>query len=96
VNERKRYSENAPGPFYVEADLCIQCGNAPAMAPNLIEMNEDHCYFKEQPSNKVELESAIAAVNQCCCGAYRYCGDDPAVIAQLSEDDSDKPNDPSA
>ena len=66
------------------------------MAPNLIEMNEDHCYFKKQPSNEVELKSAIAAVNHCCCGAYRYCGDDPGVIAQLGEFDSDKQNGPSA
>jgi hypothetical protein len=96
VTERKRYPENAPGHFYVEADLCIQCGNAPAQAPNLIEMNENHCYFKKQPSNEHELKNAIVAVNWCCCGAYRYSGDDPGVIAQLSEDDWDKFDGPSA
>lgn len=91
VSERKRYPENAPGHFYVETDLCIQCGNAPAAAPGLVEMNEDHCYFKTQPSTETELKHAIEAVNGCCCGAYRYGGDHPDVIARLSEDACDKP-----
>jgi 4Fe-4S single cluster domain of Ferredoxin I len=81
--ERERYPENAPGPFYVEADLCILCGIPAAVAPDLVGMNEKHCYFKKQPSTEAELEHAVEAVNSCCCGAYRYSGEDRDVIARL-------------
>jgi|HubBroStandDraft_6_1064221.scaffolds.fasta_scaffold1706374_1 ferredoxin len=92
MSERERYHENAPGHFYVEADLCIQCGNGPAAAPSLVKMNDNHCYFEKQPSTENEVNQAIEAVNACCCGAYRYDGDRPDVIARLSEDDCDKPH----
>jgi hypothetical protein len=91
MGERKRYPENAPGHFYVEADLCILCGTPAAVSPDLVEMNEKHCYFKKQPSTEAELAHAIRAVNSCCCGAYRYGGDDQHVIARLSPDACDKP-----
>ncbi len=80
---RKRYPENAPGPFYVEEDLCILCGAPAAVSPNLVDMNEDHCYFKKQPQSPEELEQAIKAVDMCCCGAYRYAGNDSDVISRL-------------
>jgi hypothetical protein len=83
MQEAKRYPENAPGPFYVEADLCIQCGAPEAIAPNLIGSNTRHCFFKKQPESFQELEIAILAVNVCCCGAYRYSGNDPKVISRL-------------
>jgi hypothetical protein len=91
MSERQRYPENAPGHFYVEADLCILCGTPAAAAPDLVQTNEQHCYFKKQPSTEAELENAIAAVNACCCGAYRYSGDDLDVIARLNGDACDKP-----
>jgi hypothetical protein len=81
--EQKRYPENAPGSFYVEDDLCIVCRAPEHIAPNLVSGNEHHCYFKKQPKNPEELEQAIRAVEACCCGAYRYAGDDPEVIARL-------------
>jgi hypothetical protein len=83
MKEKPRYPENAPGPFYVESDLCITCGGPAAVAPGLVELNERRCYFKKQPSNAAELAQAIGAVNNSCCGAYRYGGDDPKVIVQL-------------
>jgi ferredoxin len=89
MREQKRYPENAPGDFYVEADLCILCGAPAAVSPDLVEMNEQHCYFKKQPTNRVELERAIEAVNSCCCVAYRYCGDDRDVIARLGAEACD-------
>ena len=88
--ERKRYPENAPGPFYVEEDLCILCGTPAAVASSLVAINERHCYFKKQPSTETDLEQAIEAVNSCCCGAYRYDGDNPNVIARLKSADCDK------
>lgn len=90
MSERQRYPENAPGHFYVEADLCILCGTPAVTAPNLVQMTENHCYFKKQPSTETELEHAVEAVNACCCGAYRYGGDDLDVIARLNADACDK------
>jgi hypothetical protein len=46
-------------------------------------MNKRHCFFKKQPESPEELEKAIQAVNVCCCGAYRYSGNDPNVISRL-------------
>jgi hypothetical protein len=82
--EQKRYPENVPGPFYVEDDLCILCAAPQAVAPDLIGMTQEHCFFKKQPKSRAELERAIQAVDACCCGAYRYAGDDPRVIARLN------------
>jgi hypothetical protein len=78
----KRYPENAPGPFYVEADLCIRCRAPEGVSPNLVGGNDHHCYFKKQPGTPEELEEAIRAVDSCCCGAYRYAGADPNVMAR--------------
>jgi hypothetical protein len=91
MSERERYAENAPGDFYVEADLCILCGTPAAVAQDLVEMNGKHCYFKKQPSTPTELGHAIEAVKSCCCGAYRYGGKDRAVIALLGTDTCDNP-----
>ena len=85
------YPENAPGPFYVERDLCIICRTPESEAPDLIGFGEDpsgthrgsHCYFKKQPETPEELDRAIAAMRLACCGAYRYGGGDPAVIRRL-------------
>ena len=72
------YPENAPGPFYVEKDLCLICGTPESEAPDLIGFHEDpsgihresHCYFKKQPETPEELDRAIAAMRLACCGAY--------------------------
>jgi hypothetical protein len=81
--EQKRYPENVPGPFYVEDDLCIICRAPEAISPNLVGGNEKHCYFKTQPRTPEEFEQAIRAVESCCCGAYRYAGNDLNVMARL-------------
>jgi len=92
MGETKRYPENAPGDFYVEADLCILCGIPAAVFPDLVEMNKRHCYFKKQPSSKAEVEHAIEAVNSCGCGAYRYGGHDRDVMVRLDAQACDKPD----
>jgi hypothetical protein len=83
-----RHPENAPGPFYVENPLCIICGVPQHEAPDLIGFSEDpsgrsHCFFWRQPETDEEVERAISAVAICCCGAYRYGGDNPGIIRQL-------------
>jgi ferredoxin len=90
VSEPKRYPENAAGPFYVEADLCIACRSPEAVAPNLVAANQHHCYFKKQPQTAEEMEQAIRAVEHCCCGAYRYAGHDPNVMTRLGSDACDR------
>ena len=81
--DRKPYPENAPGPFYVEDDYCIRCGNPEAVPPRVVGSTDQHCFFKKQPQSAAELEEAIKAVNHCCCGAYRYAGSDLKVISRL-------------
>jgi hypothetical protein len=77
---------NAPGDFYVEHQMCIACQAPEHEAPELISHDEsNHCYFRRQPSTADELAHAIWAVAVGCCGAVRYGGRDPAVIARLTE-----------
>ena len=87
----KAYSENAPGDFYVECDLCITCRNPEHAAPTLIGFSEadsgisDHCFFKKQPETPMEIELAIKAVGANCCGSYRYGGSNTEIKARLRE-----------
>lgn len=72
----------------MERDECISCGYPKTLAPDLIHFDEnsltvDHCYFKKQPETPDEVERAIKAVLGCCCGSYRYAGDDPEIKKKL-------------
>jgi hypothetical protein len=75
----------------VENPLCIICGVPEHEAPDLIGFHEDpsgthsssHCFFRRQPETDEEVELAISAVAICCCGAYRYGGEDPGIIRRL-------------
>ena len=83
---RKRHRLNVVGAFYVEDGGCIACGAPEAEAPELMGWTDDpghHCYFKKQPANAEEVDHAIRALEVSCCGALRYGGDDPAIIARL-------------
>lgn len=76
----KPHPQNAPGPFLVEAGMCMTCGMPEMVAPDLIAGTYDgHCYFKKQPTTPEQLERAIEAVRVSCCGAVMYVGDDPVV-----------------
>jgi hypothetical protein len=91
--KRDRYDENAPGPFYVEKDMCIICMAPEAAAPELMGFFEDtsgshrrsHCYFQRQPSTAEEVDHALEAIRVACCGALRYAGEDPLILARLRE-----------
>ena len=86
-----RYPENAPGPFYVERDLCLICKAPEHEAPDLmgffdgdqIGVAGSHCYFKKQPETTEETERAISAMQVACCGALRYDGEDQEMIKRL-------------
>jgi hypothetical protein len=86
---RNPHPLNAPGPFYVEHHLCINCMLPVAQAPDLMAFHdgdgEHHCYFKRQPRTSEETEQAIAAIGVNCCGAIRYAGCDPSILRKLAD-----------
>lgn len=80
---------NIQGDFYVENGECIACTLPVTESPELIGADESagigyHCYFKKQPENNVEVESAINAMEVSCCEAHRYCGKDQKIIKQIT------------
>jgi hypothetical protein len=88
MSTRKAFHRNAPGDFYVEDQCCIVCRAPEQQAPELMSHDSgkyEHCYFKRQPQTPEETEHAIMAVRVGCCGAVRYGGSDPAIIARLSK-----------
>jgi hypothetical protein len=87
----KMHPLNAPGDFYVEDQHCIACQAPEHEAADLMAHDEtDHCYFKRQPATSEELARAIRAVAVGCCGAVRYGGREPRVIAWLKSLRGDK------
>lgn len=82
-----RFPKNAPGPFYVEDDVCLACEAPHAEAPDLMAHDDGkggyHCYFKKQPSTAEEVERAVWACSVSCIGAVRYAGDDPVILEQF-------------
>jgi ferredoxin len=84
--DHARHPKNAPGPFYVADEMCITCGMPELEAPDLITgTDEGHCYFATQPTTPEELEQAIRAVGNSCCGAVTYDGDDPVVLKRIAD-----------
>jgi hypothetical protein len=70
------YPENAPGPFYIEKDMCLSCCVPETEAPDPLGYCADaehpsvgHCYFKKQPETEDEDDRAIAAMRLSCVGA---------------------------
>jgi hypothetical protein len=80
-----RHPQNSAGPFYVENGQCISCGAPESEADGLIEHDANgHCFFARQPSTENETNAAIRGVWATCCGAVRYGGDDPQILARLA------------
>jgi hypothetical protein len=82
----QRVPENAPGDFYVEANMCTRCCLAHIEAPGL--MNDPNaefreCFFRRQPQTEAEVEQAINAVWVSEMGALRYGGTDQSIIRRL-------------
>jgi hypothetical protein len=83
-----RYPENSRGDFYVENEVCINCGAPEAVAPDLIEHSKieyGHCYFKKQPETNDEIERAINAIAVSCISGLRYGGKDEKILRRLYE-----------
>src|SRR5258706_11478969 len=92
----EREPENAPGPFYVQKDMCITCSLPVEIAPETIKYLEtpcescpegcpDHCYVSRQPETAEEVDRMIEVVAGSCIAAHRYCGTDPAILHRLVE-----------
>jgi hypothetical protein len=93
MDQRKAFHLNAPGDFYVEDQMCISCTAPEHEAPDLMAHDTGkhyHCYFKRQPQTPDETERAVRAVIVGCCGAVRYRGTDPRIIAVLGKDACDR------
>ena len=83
-----RVPENAPGDFYVEANLCLRCCLPHGEAPDLMndsELDFEECYFRRQPHTAVEVEQAINAILVSEIDALHYGGTDPVIIRRLYE-----------
>lgn len=83
-----RHPLNAPGPFYVVDGDCAGCGMPQILAPDLMCSNEElgtvgHCYLKRQPYTAGEFEQTLRVIDQNCCGAVRYSGKDPLLLATM-------------
>ena len=85
----------APGDWRVDHDLCMACGAPPLQAPELMGFGNNHadpayvqCYFKRQPQTPAEHDQAFRAANVSCCGAVRYCGDDPVLVERMQGPDA--------
>ncbi len=84
---RIRHPKNAPGPFYVEQGCCTACMAPHAEAPDLMgfDVEEGHCYIRQQPSDKGATYRAIRALWSSELGCLRYAGDDPDILRRLVE-----------
>jgi hypothetical protein len=82
----QRVPENAPGDFYVQADLCTQCCLPHGEAPELLNDPKQffkECYFRRQPQTPAEIDRAIAAISVSEMCALRYAGSDPEILGKL-------------
>jgi hypothetical protein len=63
----------------------MSCGAPEAQAHGLMSYDEERssCFFERQPTTPEEEYRAIRAIWASCCGAVRYGGSDPSVIARL-------------
>lgn len=75
------------GDFYSLDGSCTNCGAPQAEAPGLILHTPGlgHCYFRQQPITREELDQAIRAMMVACTDALRYGGIDEQILKRLYE-----------
>ena len=66
VSRKDAFSENVPGPFYVNTQ-CIICSLCHELAPDVFRISEDETsfYVYAQPSTAEQLAAAEEAL-ECC------------------------------
>lgn len=75
--------KNVPGDFYVQCNSCISCGVTEDLAPDLIVLEDDGCYFKKQPVTPDEINRALDAMAASCVNSIRYGGKDPDILKKI-------------
>jgi len=64
----RRYSDNAPGDFYVDR-TCIDCDACRRIAPAVFAEAADHSYVRKQPEIGSERQRALMALVACPTGS---------------------------
>ena len=64
----RRYSDNAPGSFYVDSS-CIDCDACRRIAPETFAEAADHSFVARQPEGDAERRRAMMAVVACPTGS---------------------------
>lgn len=77
------YEKNCAGDFIVEDGNCMLCCLPETEAPELMEHDDNSCYFKKQPQTTDEISHAIEAINVSCCEAVIYVGKDRGIIRKI-------------
>lgn len=72
------------GDFYVEPDCCILCGIPEAIAPEIFQTGENHCFVKRQPCSPDEVDRTIRAMWSGEVDCIRYRGRDAAMLERLA------------
>ena len=65
---KERYSDNAPGPFYVDR-TCIDCDACRRIAPAVFAEASDHSFVARQPAGEAETRRALMALVSCPTGS---------------------------
>lgn len=70
----ERLSENAPGPFYVDA-TCIDCDQCRALAPQFFARNDENgsSFVTRQPETAEDIAAVREAMTSCATASI---GDD--------------------
>ena len=78
ADKNNKYSENAPGPFYVDRE-CINCDACILVAENHFKSNEDYTYVYKQPQNEEERQLCEEAMEACPVEAIGCDGENKAL-----------------
>jgi len=80
---RNPHPKNAPGPFYVVDGCCMSCAVWTAVAPDLFAFDDNHCYVRQQPRTRAEMDRMAVALWSAEVSCIRYRGNDPAIFERL-------------
>jgi glyoxylase-like metal-dependent hydrolase (beta-lactamase superfamily II)/ferredoxin len=64
----RRYTDNAPGDFYVDS-TCIDCDACRRIAPGVFAEASDHSFVQTQPSTEADRRRALMALVACPTGS---------------------------
>jgi len=88
ADKRERHPGNVAGHFYSTVG-CIICGGPAAVAPLLIahipDGDGEHFVVIKQPTDLLEIQIMIEAMQSSCIDCYRYDGLDVNIIKMISD-----------